>query len=667
MTRTWIPWLLFLGFSASAGAQDPPRVHTLESLLWDLVELDWLASPPRNGERCVQFSSYDRRSERGPADAEAWFANDDYGRFLGTETRDGHTEHVLAECQGPGAVVRIWSANPAGLLYFYFDGEKAPRWTIPFQELCGGTKAPFVEPLCGVRARGWNCYVPIPFSKSVKITSSESNFYYHVNVRQFAEGDRAETFRVESLQTPAVAEVFERARRSMGPVPLESGLSWAELSPGGASERSIEGPGTVRALIGKVVSDDLTAALRSARIEIAFDGETAPSVSSPLGDLFGTAPGWTPFRTLAASVSGDGVGVLRLPMPFSRSARLVVSNEGTAPLRIGLSWIVDRERNPAPLRFHAKYRQAFSMPTRPHRDFVVLEANGPGRFVGCALSVRNPVRAWWGEGDEHAFVDGERFPSTFGTGTEDYFGYAWCDPTPFSSLFHAQSRCDGPGNRGFTSLVRFHLGDSIPFEKSLRFDLEVWHWADTELDYATVAYWYAAAGAGDATPPLPSASARAARPLPAVASKVAGAIEGELLLSTARVTWGRIEVQDMAGFGDSWSRDEQLWWTGAKPGDELHLTLEAAQAGPHVLSAQFTRAPDYANVAFTLDGNPFGTAFEGYDAKVSASGEFEIGRAALEAGPHELRIRIVGADPRAIPAHMVGVDYLILRPAPSVK
>lgn len=32
---------------------------------------------------------------------------------------------------------------------------------------------------------------------------------------------------------------------------------------------------------------------------------------------------------------------------------------------------------------------------------------------------------WWGEGDEKLFVDGEKFPSTFGTGSEDYVGYAW--------------------------------------------------------------------------------------------------------------------------------------------------------------------------------------------------------------------------------------------------
>lgn len=33
---------------------------------------------------------------------------------------------------------------------------------------------------------------------------------------------------------------------------------------------------------------------------------------------------------------------------------------------------------------------------------------------------RKTIEWWWGEGDEKFFVDGEKFPSTFGTGSEDY-------------------------------------------------------------------------------------------------------------------------------------------------------------------------------------------------------------------------------------------------------
>jgi hypothetical protein len=38
---------------------------------------------------------------------------------------------------------------------------------------------------------------------------------------------------------------------------------------------------------------------------------------------------------------------------------------------------------------------------------------------------------------------------------------------------------------------RFHVLDPIPFESSLRFDLEAWHWSDTSMTMAAILYWYA--------------------------------------------------------------------------------------------------------------------------------------------------------------------------------
>jgi hypothetical protein len=48
-----------------AGAQAPVRESS--QLLHRLVDLDWLWQAPMRGERCVQFSSFDRASSKGPA------------------------------------------------------------------------------------------------------------------------------------------------------------------------------------------------------------------------------------------------------------------------------------------------------------------------------------------------------------------------------------------------------------------------------------------------------------------------------------------------------------------------------------------------------------------------------------------------------------------------
>ena len=69
---------------------------------------------------------------------------------------------------------------------------------------------------------------------------------------------------------------------------------------------------------------------------------------------------------------------------------------------------------------------------------------------------------WWGEGDEKFFVDGEKFPSTFGTGSEDYFGYAWSNPTLFQHAYHNQPIA--MGNKGHIVVNRWHVSDNVPFQ-----------------------------------------------------------------------------------------------------------------------------------------------------------------------------------------------------------
>src|SRR5690606_15037365 len=125
--------------------------------------------------------------------------------------------------------------------------------------------------------------------------------------------------------------------------------------------------------------------------------------------------------------------------------------------------------------------------------YVTVE--GKGVYVGDTLTLFNGAPRWWGEGDEKIYVDGENFPSHFGTGTEDYYGYAWCRPEKFSAPFHAQP--DGSGNLegGYAVNSRYRALDAIPFEKSIKFDMELWHWAPATVNYAPTTFFYARPGA----------------------------------------------------------------------------------------------------------------------------------------------------------------------------
>ena len=658
-------------------AQDPEavRAYTYPQLLAELYDLRYLTAPPLPGERAFQFSSYDRASQAGAGNAEAWFANRDAGHFLRVEERrlpDGSVrqEYVLAETDGPGVITRIWSANPEGRLLFYVDGAGEPALEVSFQDLCRGDRAPFLAPLCGVRARGWNCYLPLPFQKHVKVSATAGGFYYQVNVRTWPAGVVVPTLSRELLDAHA-APIQETCRilQDQAPPyrPDKSGNMTGRVAPGKSLTHTLRGEGTAREFWVQLtplhLAKDLPAALRSVRFQVHSGAAAQPLVDCPLGDFFGAAPGWNPYRTWAMGVYDDGRMYCRLPIPFRNDLRLMLINEGAEPINARIEVWFDFAVS-GPLTLHAAWKQERALPTRPMRDYqlLALDAVGPGRFVGSSLSVRNPVRTWWGEGDEKFYVDGEAFPSTFGTGTEDYFGYAWCCPEPFEGPFHAQARCDGPGNYGYTSVNRFQLADHVPFQRSFRFDLEVWHWDEqAQMDYASMAYWYAAADTGHSLPPLPPAAERVARPVPPYPYfRVPNALEAEDL-RVAAITRGKTSVQDMSGFGQQWSGEKQLWWTGGQPDETLILALPVPADGRYRLQAQFTKADDYAVVEVLLDGKKIGAPIDLYAPAVTAAplalGEFE-----LRAGERRLAFRISGKNEQAKPAYMLGLDYLLLEP-----
>jgi hypothetical protein len=127
----------------------------------------------------------------------------------------------------------------------------------------------------------------------------------------------------------------------------------------------------------------------------------------------------------------------------------------------------------------------------------MISSEGRGVYGGDVLGIQNPTETWGGEGDEKIYVDGESVPSFFGTGTEDYYGYAWSTGELFFRALHAQTRAGGPGFSGTFSVNRFRTLDAIPFAKSLRFDMELWHWGETRVTWSAMIYYYARPGAED--------------------------------------------------------------------------------------------------------------------------------------------------------------------------
>lgn len=657
----WRPWLAGCGLAAllfafSVGAQP----ITCASLIEEMTDLARLAEFPSPAFTCKQFSSYDRAAK---SPTENWFANNDCGQYLRVEERDGRKEYVMMDAAGPGAIVRMWSANPAGTLRIYLDGAERPVIEAPMAEWLGGKFPGLPRPIAGEYSRGWNLYFPIPYAKHCKVTSDQGNFYYHVNYRTYGPGTKVETFAVDQLKPLAtriakLAARLDSPRGSAAEFGGEAQPFELELPPGESVREEFSGPMAFTRAVVKLAAANPERALRGVIVKIAFDGE--PCIEAPLGDLFGSAPGINPFAALPLGMTKDGEMYCHWFMPFRDSATVELVNLSPEPATLtGEIAMKSYTWTPASMHFHAKWRSEFDVPTRPMQDWNYLTAKGQGVFVGVSFAIDNPVKDWWGEGDEKIYVDGETFPSHFGTGTEDYYGYAWCWPVVFTHAYHSQSRVDGPGNYGRTSVNRFDVLDRIPFAKDFKFDMELWHWnAKCKVNMAVTAYWYARPGATDACKPIRAADA-IVRPMPAyVVPHVAGAIEGESL-KILRVT-GTAEPQDWDGV----SAGRHLWWhAGMKPGDALIVAFNAPQAGNFHVFARCLRARDYGIHQLAVNGQPAGPPRDFYNPEVKPSEEMDLGVFELKAGENEFSSTVVGANAQAVKAYMFGLDYLRLQPA----
>jgi hypothetical protein len=254
-------------------------------------------------------------------------------------------------------------------------------------------------------------------------------------------------------------------------------------------------------------------------------------------------------------------------------------------------------------------------------------------------------------------VDGEKFPSHFGTGTEDYYGYAWCWPGLFVHAYHNQPRCDGPGNYGRTSVNRFHIVDRIPYTKDFKFDMELWHWNEKcKVNMAVVSYWYARPGGTDGFKPIKAEDA-IVRPMAEwKVPKVAGAIEGEGMRIINKV--GNVEPQD---WGDE-SGGRHLWWNaGHKPGDVLVLGFEAPKAGRYRVMGKFLKAADYGIHQLAVNGKKAGEPIDFYNNGVAPTKEIDLGVFDLKQGENELSVTVIGANAQAVKAYMFGLDYVLLK------
>ncbi len=299
---------------------------------------------------------------------------------------------------------------------------------------------------------------------------------------------------------------------------------------------------------------------RKVVLRMYWDGERTPSVEVPLGDFFGSGLGTLRyFHSLVVDVN-PGLSTLDFdamvnyfPMPFQNGARITLENDGRID-DFFLWYHIDYEQYPGGVlpsdtgRFHAQWRQAIAMPVREGNpkntqlgnasvknltgedNYVILDAEGQGTYVGLFLTVDNVVGGWYGEGDDMIFVDGATVPPTYpGTGHEEVFNAGCCPDREFwgayTGFYLIENRNGNFG--GKNQMYKFYVNDPVRFQKSVRVTIEHGHANNFENDYTSTAFWYQKEP-HKAFPELPAAHER----LPRWPQGVGEALEKEVTLGS---------------------------------------------------------------------------------------------------------------------------------------
>ncbi len=653
-----------------------------------------LASFPDPAYRTVQFSSYDHRS-RLPGGPD-WFANADgfggepipnFEKILRAPDANGVGEYLVCDVTGPGAIVRLWTAAISGTVRMYLDGSQTATYEGSADDFFRRPYDRFeqMKDVDGDRFRRTvyqrdASYAPIPFARGLRVVwtgNVKEIHFYHLQVRLYEAGASVTSFQPDDIHT--YGERIDRvtlalAEPSTNFFTMSSPRTEAvdvNLAPG--EKRTVarfDGPLAIQRLNLQVRAGDIDKALRQTVLSIRFDGYPWGQVQSPVGDFFGAAPGVNPYQSLPFTVRPNGEMECRFVMPFERSCRIELHNGGDQTVGVKSTVVsmpyVWTDRT---MHFRARWRVDHNLTAsnREVQDLPFLLASGKGVYVGTGVYLMNPAAVptpygnWWGEGDEKVFVDEDRVPSIFGTGSEDYFNYSWSSPDIFVYPYCGQPRNDGPGNRGFVTNYRWHVLDAIPFQSNIRFYMELFsHERTPGMSYARIAYHYARPGVTDdhevimpddlVLPLLPANWQPAAR-MGAANSMFFAAEDIAADSENTRLVEGRL-----------WAGGKLLVWTPTKAGDHKSFRIPGNLTGKQQIQVALALMEQSGTIAFLLDDRPIpldGGA-EAIDLQCphrTLLRSIALTPGELQAGDHTLTLEWKGA-PAGVTNPQVGIDFI---------
>ncbi len=265
-----------------------------------------------------------------------------------------------------------------------------------------------------------------------------------------------------------------RMRNSSGLFDPESNADSFRIQPGETVVLAkLEGPGEIQHIWFTIGAFDRRYP-RTMVFRIYWDDARIPSVETPLGDFFAAGHGMrTNVSTLPIEVTSYGRALnCYWKMPFRKKARLTMTNEGPRPITSNyfyIDWVKLDKLPPDSMYFHARYNQEW--PVKPFTYYTLLDVEGDGQYVGSVINLHSSVGSWFGESDDHFYIDGEEEPSLVGTGFEDYFSDAW-NLRLYSNLNAGITIREWNSEDARITGFKWHIQDPIMFKKSLKVEVE---------------------------------------------------------------------------------------------------------------------------------------------------------------------------------------------------
>ncbi|MBN1341924.1 MAG: DUF2961 domain-containing protein [Phycisphaerae bacterium] len=398
-------------------------------------------------------------------------------------------------------------------------------------------------------------------------------------------------------------------------------------------------------------------------LRITYDGHDRPGVEAPVGDFFACGFGKR-CEVISAPVVVEDADSYNCywHMPFRKSVRVEIVNESDKPVSLlyyNIDWIKkDRLPDDTPY-FYAQYRQEY--PVRGGQDYLILDTQGKGHYVGTVLSVRTRSPAWFGEGDEKITIDGEAKPSIWGTGTEDYFCSAWGLKTTSTPYFGTPYFDQWGIVGGHTCAYRWHIHDPIVFNTGIRVTIEHYGWISPdenpdyrshswnqrEDDYASVAFWYQTG--------VPTFEDRAPhareRKLPDLDTAFRAAPLAEKLAHGV----GSVQVQRLFDYPEG----QVLYKPDRAEGAWIEIPFEVKAKRPVRLLLNLTRSYDFGKYQAKLNGVRIGGLMDLYHDRTD-NWEVHLLDFWPDPGKYVLRLECAGKNPLST-GHWLGLESVRLR------